>query len=174
MRFIIPLIIFLSTVGLLWKSLALKPTELPSVLVGHPAPSFNLKTVEDSTKNVTEAIFKGHVTILNVWASWCASCKKEHLVWMDLFKKHNIFMIGVNYSDDLKEAQQWLQKEGNPYHITIFDKEGRLGMDYGVYGVPETFILDKEGIVRYRQTGPINTQLWQQLLLPLIENLNHS
>ena len=170
MRFIFPLLIFLATAGLLWKSLNLKPTELPSALVGQKAPAFSLTTLEDPTQKVNEKIFKGRVTVLNVWASWCSSCKKEHPIWVELTKKHPIAVIGVNYHDNLKEAQQWLQKEGNPYQLTIFDQYGHFGMDYGVYGIPETFILDKEGIVRYRHTGPISLQLWHQTILPLIES----
>jgi cytochrome c biogenesis protein CcmG/thiol:disulfide interchange protein DsbE len=91
---------------------------------------------------------------------------------VNLLKKHRIFLVGVNYHDDLQEAQQWLQKEGNPYQVTLFDQHGHLGMEYGVYGIPETFIIDKKGVIRYRHAGPVSLQLWQHTLLPLIEHLN--
>jgi len=171
MRFIVPFVFFIATAGLLWKSLKLKPAELPSVLVGHKAPAFSLTTVEDPTRVINENVFKGQVTVLNIWASWCSSCKKEHPIWVELTKKYPFSFISVSYHDDLKAAQQWLQKSGNPYSFTLFDPQGHLGMDYGVYGIPETFILDKEGIIRYRHAGPISLQLWQQTLLPLIESL---
>lgn len=171
MRYLLPLCLFLAMGGFLWKGLDLNPKEIPSALVGHPAPRFNLATVENPNHFVTDQIFIGKVTVLNVWATWCASCKAEHVVWMDLAKKHNLFLVGVNFYDDLKMAQRWLKTAGDPYVLCIFDKAGKLGLDYGVYGTPETFIIDKRGVVRYRQAGPIDNQLWQVTLFPLIESL---
>lgn len=171
MRYLLPLCIFFAIGGLLWKGLDLNPNVLPSVLVGYPAPHFNLPTVEAPNRFVNEDIFKGKVSVLNIWATWCTACQAEHAVWLELAKKHHLFLVGVNYHDDLKIAQQWLKKEGNPYVLNIFDKEGRLGLDYGVYGTPETFIVDKAGVIRYRHVGPIDAQRWQSTLLPLIESL---
>jgi cytochrome c biogenesis protein CcmG/thiol:disulfide interchange protein DsbE len=173
MRYLLPLCLFLAIGGFLWKGLDVNPQEIPSALVGHPAPHFDLATVEDPHRFVTEQIFIGKVTVLNVWASWCVSCKGEHAVWMDLAKRHNLFLVGVNYHDDLKMAQQWLKATGDPYAVCIFDKAGKLGLDYGVYGTPETFIIDKAGIIRYRQVGSIGTQHWHSTLLPLIKSLEN-
>jgi cytochrome c biogenesis protein CcmG/thiol:disulfide interchange protein DsbE len=173
MRYLLPLCLFLVIGGFLWKGLDLNPKEIPSVLVGHSAPHFNLGIVKDSNRFVTDQIFIGKVTILNVWATWCVSCKAEHAVWMDLAKKHNLFLVGVNYRDDLKMAERWLKTAGNPYAVCIFDKAGKFGLDYGVYGTPETFVIDKRGIVRYRQAGPVDSQRWYTTLLPLIESLEN-
>jgi cytochrome c biogenesis protein CcmG/thiol:disulfide interchange protein DsbE len=171
MRYLLPLCIFLAIGGFLWKGLDLNPKEIPSALVGHPAPHFNLATVEDPHRFVTEQIFIGKVTVLNVWATGCASCEVEHALWMELVKKHNLFLVGVNYRDDLPLAQRWLKAIGNPYALCIFDQTGKLGLDYGVYGTPETFIVDEKGVIRYRHVGAIDASLWQSTLLPLIEVL---
>ncbi|HQZ87263.1 MAG TPA: DsbE family thiol:disulfide interchange protein [Gammaproteobacteria bacterium] len=171
MRYFLPLFLFLVIGGFLWKGLNLNPKEIPSALVGNPAPHFYLGTVENPNHFVSDQIFIGKVTVLNVWATWCVSCKAEHVVWMDLAKKHNLFLVGINYHDDLKLAQRWLKAAGDPYTVCIFDKAGKFGLDYGVYGTPETFIIDKAGVVRYREAGPIDPQLWHSTLLPLIESL---
>lgn len=171
MRYLLPLCIFFAIGGFLWKGLDLNPKELPSALIGQIAPHFNLPTVEDPNRFVTEDIFKGKVLVLNIWATWCVTCQAEHAVWMELAKKHNLFLVGVNYHDDLKTAQHWLKKSGNPYTLCVFDKDGKLGLDYGVYGTPETFIIDKRGVIQYRYVGPIDAQRWQSTLLPLIESL---
>src|SRR6185437_14739080 len=111
-------------------------------LLNHPSPAFNVVTIEDPSQPVTQEIFTGQVSVLNVWATWCISCRNEHHFWMELSKKSDIRMIGLNYHDDLKDATSWLNAAGNPYHLTLFDEKGRVGMDYGVYGTPETFIID--------------------------------
>lgn len=171
MRYLLPLCIFFAISGFLWKGLDLDPKKLPSALVGHSAPQFNLTTVEDPNRFVTNHIFKEKVSVLNVWATWCVTCQAEHAVWVELAKKHHLFLVGVNYHDDFAAAKQWLKKAGNPYVLNIFDKEGKLGMDYGVYGTPETFIIDKMGVIQYRYVGSIDTQCWQSTLLPLIQAL---
>lgn len=164
-----PLCIFLIIGGFLWKGLALKPQELPSVLIGQTAPPFQLSTVEDPTRHVTEALFQGHVTILNIWATWCSSCQTEHELWMQLAKKQDaLFLVGLNYHDGLEDAKNWLKNLGNPYRLTLFDQNGRVGMDYGVYGTPETFIIDKRGVIRHRHVGPMDAMVWQEKLLPMI------
>lgn len=171
MRHLWPLCLFIIISVFLWKGLDLNPKELPSALVGQSAPAFNLTTVENPNQIINQDSFKNKVTVLNIWATWCVSCKMEHTVWMELTKKHNLFLVGVNYHDDRLTAQQWLQTSGNPYTISLFDNQGKMGLDYGVYGTPETFILDKNGVVRYRHAGPIDQQIWRNTVLPLIESL---
>lgn len=173
LRFILPLGFFLGISLLLWKGLSLDPKDLASPLIGKPSPSFYLPTVEEPQRLVTEAIFKNKVVLLNVWATWCRSCILEHEFWMKLPlpQSSDLLFVGLNYHDTLEEAQSWLKAAGNPYHLTIFDKAGRLGMDYGVYGTPETFILDKKAVIRYRHAGPITPLLWKKDLLPIIQVL---
>jgi cytochrome c biogenesis protein CcmG/thiol:disulfide interchange protein DsbE len=169
MRYLLPLCLFLAIGGFLWKGLDLNPKSLPSALINQPAPNFNLTTVEDPNRFVKNQILMGKVSLVNFWATWCVTCRTEHTVWMELSKKNNLFLIGVNYHDDLITAVQWLKQSGNPYQINLFDKAGKLGLDYGVYGTPETFVIDKAGIIRYRHVGPIDVNIWQSTLLPLIE-----
>lgn len=171
MRYLLPLCLFLAIGGFLWKGLDLNPKALPSALINQPAPNFNLPTVEAPDRVVSKQIFLGKVSVLNFWATWCVTCRAEHAVWMALAKKHHLFLVGVNYHDDLITAEQWLKQSGNPYQINIFDKAGKLGLDYGVYGTPETFIIDKAGIIRYRHVGSVDVKIWQSILLPLIELL---
>jgi cytochrome c biogenesis protein CcmG/thiol:disulfide interchange protein DsbE len=171
MRFSWPLFIFIIIAVFLWKGLYLNPQEIPSVLIGRAFPSFKSSTVEDPSHHVTEKILLGKVSIVNIFATWCRNCLSEHVVWMKLVQQHQLHFIGINYHDDLKTAQQWLHHYGDPYRFTIFDPKGKLGMDLGVYGIPETFILDKKGIIRYRHIGPIDEQLWHTQLFPLIEKL---
>jgi cytochrome c biogenesis protein CcmG/thiol:disulfide interchange protein DsbE len=171
MRFSWPLFIFIAIAIFLWKGLHLNSQKLPSVLIGRTFPSFKSSTVEDPRHFVTEKMLSGKVSIVNIFATWCRSCQNEHTVWMKLVNRHQLHIIGLNYNDDLKAAQQWLHHYGNPYQFTIFDPKGKLGMDLGVYGTPETFILDKKGIIRFRHAGPIDEHLWQTQLLPIIEDL---
>jgi cytochrome c biogenesis protein CcmG/thiol:disulfide interchange protein DsbE len=158
--------------GFLWKGLKLNPAELPSALIGKSVPHFSIPDISHSQKNITETIFKGQVALLHVWSSWCTACQKEAEFIHDIVKNHKLFMVGLIYYDNLKDAKEWLAVKGNPYQINLFDKEGRLAMDFGVYGTPETFVIDKQGIIRYRHVGPLNEALWQQKLLPLINQLN--
>lgn len=172
MRLLIPLIIVLIFGGFLWKGLRLNPTELPSALIGKPVPRFSIPEVSQSNKNITESIFKGQVAILHVWSSWCTACQKESEFIQTIAKNHKLYIIGLNYYDDLKSAKDWLAAKGNPYQVNLFDKEGRLAIDFGVYGTPETFIIDKNGIIRYRHVGPLNEVLWQKEVLPILNQLN--
>lgn len=171
---LLPLVLFLIIGSLLWKGLWLKPHELPSVLIGKPAPVFSAQSIERPETIMTEAIFKGQVTLLHVWASWCTSCQQEHVLLTELVKKHDLCMVGLNYFDDLKSATMLLKTQENLYQVNLFDPMGKIGMDYGVYGTPETFVIDQEGIVRYRHVGPIDKTLWQTELQPVIVRLQET
>jgi cytochrome c biogenesis protein CcmG/thiol:disulfide interchange protein DsbE len=117
------------------------------------------------------ADFNDKVTLVNVWASWCGSCRIEHPVFNQLAQKNLVTIVGLNYKDEASAAKQWLAQLGNPYNISIMDQEGRTGLDYGVYGGPETFVIDKKGIIRYKHTGPVSVKDVQEILLPLINQL---
>lgn len=169
-----PLIVFLILAAFLWKSLSTNPQELPSALINKPAPVFKLSALNISNHTLTEKIFKGQVSLLNVWASWCLSCQKEHAFWLSLqpfVARHKLLLVGLNIHDDRKTAAAWIKVHGDPYHAIIFDQDGHLGMDYGIYGTPETFVIDDRGIIRYRYSGPIDQKIWTQKILPLIQKL---
>lgn len=171
-RFLLPLGLFLALACTL--ALALKrgdPQELSSPLVGKPVPAFSLSQLDDPAKSFSPRQLQGKVWLLNVWASWCTSCRQEHPLLVDFAKQGLVPVIGFNYQDQREAGQQWLGKHGNPYQLTAFDQDGRVGMDLGVIGVPETFVVDKQGRVRHKFTGPITPELLKDKLLPLIAEL---
>lgn len=171
-RYLLPLGLFLALASTL--ALGLKRTDpqaIPSPLIGKPVPAFNLTQLGDAQKQITPAQLKGQVWVLNVWASWCVSCRKEHPVLLDLAKQNVVPIIGFNYQDQREAGKQWLKQHGDPYQLTAFDADGRVGMDLGVIGVPETFVVDKKGVIRYKHAGPVTTELLQKTLLPLIKGL---
>ena len=167
----IPLVVFLAIVILFWKGLSLNPGELPSALIGKPMPDFKLTSVTDPKVILTPEIFLGHVSVINVWASWCMACRAEHGMLMDISKQSGFKLYGLNYKDTLDAANQWLTTFGNPFVTSIYDPQGTLGIDLGVYGVPETFILDKAGMIRYKYIGEIKTSDWKNKLWPVIQKL---
>ncbi|QSA96063.1 DsbE family thiol:disulfide interchange protein [Methylococcus sp. EFPC2] len=171
MRFLIPLFVFLGLVILLGVGLTLDPSEVPSPFIGKPAPDFSLPQVGDPAKSLGNADFKGQVSLLNVWASWCVSCRQEHPVLNALSKRGIVPIYGLNYKDERDAALGWLTKLGNPYTASAFDADGKVGIDWGVYGVPETFVIDKQGVIRYKQTGPVTEEVLENTLLPLIRQL---
>lgn len=171
LKFIIPLVLFIVMAVFLAIGLKLDPRDIPSPLINKPAPEFNLPILSEANKNLNKKDLLGQVWLLNVWASWCASCRVEHPVFNELAKKNVLSIVGLNYKDEPKAAKQWLAQLGNPYQVSIMDQEGRTGIDYGVYGVPETFVIDKKGIIRYKLTGPVSVDDVQQILLPLIDKL---
>ncbi len=174
-RYLLPLVIFLALVGLLWKGLSLDPRNIPSPLVGKPAPAFTLPQLyKEGT--VSPDDLKGKVWVLNVWASWCVSCRAEHRVVTDFINKSGVDVLGLNYKDFGTEeygnaAKQWLVQFGNPYSKIAVDATGRTGIDWGVYGVPESFVIDKKGIIRHKFTGPLDDKEVEEILTPLIEKL---
>lgn len=167
----LPFILFLLIAGLLFRGLRLHPEKIPSPLIGKSVPTFYLPTLEDENKKVNQTIFFGHVSLLNVWATWCTLCAYEHPLLMDLAKKQHILINGLNYRDDSTAAKEWLQQAGNPYHIILSDPSGVAAIDWGVYGTPETFVIDKTGHIRYRQVGIIDQTTWDTVLKPLVKQL---
>ena len=172
-RFLIPLALFLALVGFLAVGLTRDPHEVPSPLVGRPAPVFSLQRLDPGADAVrfTPADMKGKVWMLNVWASWCVSCRQEHPVLMELARSAVVPLVGLDYKDSPAEARRWLAEHGDPYLLSAVDGDGRVGIDYGVYGVPETYLIDKAGTIRYKQIGPISGELLQGKILPLVREL---
>ncbi len=164
--------VFLALIVLLGVGLTLNPREVPSPLVGKPAPYFQLPQLHDSGKQFSQKDMLGKVWMLNVWASWCVSCREEHPVLVELAKSGAAPLYGLNYKDERKDGLAWLKQFGNPYVLSAYDREGRIGIEYGVYGVPETYVIDKKGVIRYKRIGPLTTEILQQKVLPLIRELN--
>jgi cytochrome c biogenesis protein CcmG/thiol:disulfide interchange protein DsbE len=171
-RFVIPLAVFIVLVGFLFVGLRLNPREVPSPLVDKPAPAFQLAQLHAPERSFGVADMKGKVWLLNVWASWCVSCREEHPFLMELAKQGSVPIVGLNYKDKPQDAMQWLTRFGNPYQLSVVDAEGRTGIDFGVYGVPETFLIDRDGVIRHKQIGPLTREVWQQTLLPLVKKLS--
>lgn len=171
MRFLIPLGVFAVMVLFLGIGLTLNPREVPSPLIGKPAPAFELSRVADAGQTLSPEDFKGQVALVNVWASWCVSCRQEHPVLLQLARQNVVPIYGLNYKDQREAAQGWLNQHGNPYIASAFDADGRVGINWGVYGVPETFVIDKAGLIRHKHTGPVTPESLDQELLPLIRQL---
>lgn len=163
--------IFLILVAFLGVGLTLNPREVPSPLVGKPAPAFSLPTVADPGRQLGSDQLRDRVSLLNVWASWCASCRQEHPLLVDLARQGKVAIFGLNYKDTRPEAQRWLAALGDPYLASAFDQDGRVGIEWGVYGVPETFVIDRRGVIRHKHIGPITPAAWEETLWPLIQQL---
>lgn len=171
LKFLIPLVLFFVLVGFLGKGLFLDPREVPSPLIGKPAPAFEAPVLGDPSKTFSTADMKGKVWLLNTWASWCVACREEHPLLVVMLA-HDIPLYGLAYKDVEQDALDVLDKMGNPYIITANDADGRIGIDYGVYGVPETYVIDKAGIIRYKQIGPITPESLRDKILPLLKELD--
>jgi cytochrome c biogenesis protein CcmG/thiol:disulfide interchange protein DsbE len=169
-RWSIPLALFVVLIAFLWVGLGRDPREVPSPLIGKPAPSFALPQIHGD-KPLSTAELKGKVWLLNVWASWCVSCRVEHPLLLQLAKAGIVPVYGLDYKDKPDDARAWLAQNGDPYTASIVDRDGRVGIDYGVYGVPETFVIDRSGIVRYKQIGPLSVESLQEKILPLVREL---
>lgn len=172
MRRFMPVIVFGALLLLLGVGLTLKPSELPSALIDKPLPHFKLNRLEQPVRQVSSDDMRGRVWLLNVWASWCPACRDEHQTLMDLSRLDAAPMLGLNMKDAGSDAQRWLAEGGNPYQAVLVDADGLTSMDLGVYGVPETFVIDRQGRVRYRHAGPLDEQAVRGTLLPLIDKLN--
>jgi cytochrome c biogenesis protein CcmG, thiol:disulfide interchange protein DsbE len=171
-RFLLPLLIFAVLVGFLAVGLTLKPREVPSPLVGKPAPAFSLPLLHEPAKSLSLADLRGKVWLLNVWASWCVACRHEHPLLVDLARSGAVPLYGLNYKDPRADALQWLQRFGNPYRQSMSDTAGLVGIDFGVYGVPETFVIDKGGVIRFKHIGPVTPEVLRDKILPLVKQLN--
>ncbi|MBW8186465.1 DsbE family thiol:disulfide interchange protein [Shewanella nanhaiensis] len=167
----IPLVLFLVMGVFLYKGLFLNPQKLDSALEGKPVPAFQLERLEDRNEIITNESLKGEVALLNVWATWCPSCKYEHPYLMRFARQGILPIYGINYRDERGMAIRELNREGDPYTKNIFDHDGRLGLDLGVYGAPESYLIDHNGIIRYRYAGPIDQRVWSETLLPMIKEL---
>jgi cytochrome c biogenesis protein CcmG, thiol:disulfide interchange protein DsbE len=171
-KYLIPLAVFALMAGFLAVGLRLNPREVPSPLIDKPAPAFNLPLLNDPALKATAEQMKGQVWVLNVFASWCTPCLAEHPYVTQLSKQPGIKLIGLNYKDRAEDAKGWLRRHGDPYSTIVVDADGRVGIDYGVYGVPETFVIDKQGVIRHKQIGPITPEALKDDILPLLAKLN--
>lgn len=171
MRFILPLILFLILSVFLYKGLGRDTREVPSPLIGKAAPAFSLPTLQEPAKQFSPREMLGRVWLLNVWASWCEACKDEHPVLMQFSTEKVLPIVGVDYKDKREDGIDTLKKAGDPYDQVISDADGKVGFDYGVYGVPETYLIDKAGIIRFKQIGPVTPENLRNKLMPLIAEL---
>ncbi|MBK1684264.1 DsbE family thiol:disulfide interchange protein [Rhodoferax fermentans] len=167
----IPLGIFVVLLAFLGIGLTLDPREIPSPLIGKPAPEFSAPVLDNPALQITKQDMLGKVWLLNTWASWCVACREEHPLLMEYAKTKTIPIVGLDYKDKDQDGQKWLARFGNPYDVVIADRDGRIGINFGVYGVPESFLIDKAGVIRYKQIGPFTPDALQNKLLPLIREL---
>jgi cytochrome c biogenesis protein CcmG/thiol:disulfide interchange protein DsbE len=172
MRYLIPLVLFLGLVAFLAIGLTRDPHEVPSPLINKPAPVFRLNQLAEPTKEFSAEEMRGKVWLLNVWASWCIGCREEHPMLLEIKRSGVVPIYGLNYKDQRADALPWLREHGDPYVLSISDLDGRVGIDYGVYGAPETFLIDKQGVIRFKQIGPMMPDVWQKQVLPLVKELN--
>ena len=173
-RLLIPLAVFVVILGFLFVGLGLNPREVPSPLVGKAAPAIQLAQLHVPDKTFSQKDMLGQVWLLNVWASWCVSCRDEHPHLVALAKSKAVPVVGLNYKDKPDEAKAWLKQFGDPYQLSVSDLNGRVGIDYGVYGVPETFVIDKAGVIRHKHIGPITPDALERTILPLVRELQKS
>ena len=172
LRFVIPLAAFAILVAFLWRGLRLDPHEVPSPLINKPAPAFALTRLDDAAQTIRRDDMLGKVWMLNVWASWCVACREEHATLVEFSRTKAVPIIGLNYKDTRPEGLGWLGRFGNPYDASLFDHDGRTGIDFGVYGVPETFVIDKQGVIRFKQIGPLTPALIESRIQPLLKEMN--
>jgi cytochrome c biogenesis protein CcmG/thiol:disulfide interchange protein DsbE len=170
-RYLLPLAAFIILVAFLLVGLNLNPRKIPSPLIGKPAPVFKLQQLHEPEKILESKDNLGKVWLLNVWASWCASCRDEHPLLVQLAKADVVPIYGLNYKDKRVLAIQWLDQLGDPYTKSVMDTEGRVGIEYGVYGVPETYVIDKSGVIQYKQIGPVTIDVLEKTILPLVKEL---
>ncbi len=168
-KFLLPAGVFAILVGFFFVGLSRDPSQVPSPLIGKVAPTYSLPRVEDTTQKVSSSDFAGKQHMVNVWATWCVECRKEHSVLLEIAKKNVVPIVGLDWKDELTSAQIWLAQLGNPYLATAFDEKGRVAIDFGVYGAPETFLIDAEGKVRYKHIGSLTMDVWEHEFLPRID-----
>ncbi|MCW8407922.1 DsbE family thiol:disulfide interchange protein [Legionella sp. PATHC035] len=168
-----PITLFLLLCIFLWRGLSLNPHELPSVQLGKSLPPFSLPQLNNPNSFFDSKQLRGQVVLLNVWASWCAACVEEQVLMLQLARE-GIPIYGLNYKDQSVNALRWLEQWGNPYKLVIEDRDGKVAIDLGVYGAPETFVIDKQGIIRYRHVGIMTQKVWLKEILPLIKRLEQA
>lgn len=167
---LMPVTLLVIVLGFLWKGLSLNPQHLPSAMLNKTLPEFVQPTVENPNKTISHEVLRGKISLLHVWASWCPTCAVEHKTIKKLANQ-GVVIYGLNYKDDLLIAQKWLKREGNPYQANVFDPEGKLAIELGVYGAPETYLVDHNGIIRLRHAGMVTNELWQSKFLPVIQSI---
>ena len=172
LRFLIPLALFIVLLGFLGAGLKLDPREVPSPLIGKPAPGFALARLDNAAQTIKREDLLGKVWMLNVWASWCVACREEHPLLVEFSRRKLLPIYGLNYKDQRADGMAWISQFGNPYDASLFDADGRVGIDFGVYGVPETFIIDQQGVVRLKHIGPLTPEVLQNKIEPLLRQLN--
>ena len=170
-RFLVPLGIFIGLLVLLGVGLTLNPREVPSPLIGKPAPAFTLPDLNRPEVAFSHKDMLGKVWVLNVWASWCVACREEHETLLQFSKTGLVPVLGLNYKDERSDGLKWLSQFGNPYQQSLYDHDGLVGIDYGVYGVPETFVIDKRGVIRYKRIGILTPELLRDKIVPLLREL---
>lgn len=170
----LPLLVAVVLGVVLFAGIGKDPTKLESALIGKPVPAFSLEDLDAPEAKLDASLFRGKIQLLNVWGTWCPACRDEHDDLMWLAEDKGVSIIGLNYKDDREAALMWLDRLGNPYSASIYDPRGTLGFDLGVYGAPETFVIDAEGIVRYRHVGVVNKKVWQETLLPVIDDIREN
>jgi cytochrome c biogenesis protein CcmG, thiol:disulfide interchange protein DsbE len=171
-RYLIPLGLFIVLVVFLAIGLGRDPHEVPSPLINKAAPTFRLPQLKEPTKTFSTEDMRGKVWILNVWASWCITCRDEHPLLLEYAKSGALPIYGLNYKDNREDALAWLGELGDPYVLSAADLEGRVAIDYGVYGAPETYLIDQNGTIRFKQIGPVTPDIWSQKILPMAQELN--
>ncbi len=173
--YLVPLGIFLALAALLFYGLSLDPSKVPSPLIDKPAPAFTLESLKEPGTQITSDILKGRVSLVNVWASWCPSCRQEHAELTRIARNSDVQMVGFNWKDpgsddqDRTPALEFLKRFGDPYDVIVFDPRNEAGIDWGVYGAPETFVVDAEGIIRHKRIGPIDAKVWEEEILPVVQ-----
>lgn len=169
MRFAIPLVVLLALIGLFYVGMHRDPHLVPSPLIGKPAPAFDLPTLDGQPPRLTAADLKGAPVLVNFFASWCAGCQEEHPYLMQLGQSGKVRLLGIDYKDAESDLRPWLGRKGNPYGLILSDLEGRAGIDWGVYGVPETFVVDAQGTILYKQVGPMTPEIFEHDIAPLLK-----
>ncbi len=168
-RLVIPVALFLVLVIFLGIGLTKDPSKVDSPLINLPAPGFSLPRLRAPDETMTDEVFRGQVSLINVWATWCVGCRQEHDTLVEVARTQTVPIYGLNWKDDRTQAIKWLDRLGDPYEKTAFDGEGRVAIDWGVYGAPETFLVDGNGVVRHKLIGPMNMRIWEEEFVPRIE-----
>lgn len=166
----IPLVVFIVLALFFWRGLSLNPNDMPSALLNKPIPKFSLPRLVDPSETRSETIFQGKVSLLNIWGTWCITCREEH-AFLNKLQANGIHIVGIDYKDNTQDAQRWIAELGNPYDEILVDEDGSLGLDLGVFGAPETYVVDKQGIIRYKHIGDLNQKIWDETIKPIFNSL---
>ena len=170
-RFVLPLVVFGLMVVVFWLGLGNDPSVVPSPLIGKPVPTFQLPRLDDPSQMLGDEVLRGQVSLVNVWGTWCVGCRQEHETLLAIAASGEVPIYGFNWKDDALQARAWLARLGNPYAATVVDADGRVAIDWGVYGAPETFLIDAQGTVVYKHIAPLTLEIWQREFIPLIREL---